>query len=1009
MKNINLNKFKLSIITIVSLVCLCALCIGFAFLPKADERKVLADEYTVTVTDGIADKGFYMEDGAEIRLLDGKYGVKFTTCVEKGFYNYLTTTYSGATIEFFTLYNYTGANVTDISYGAASTRQKKFNGTIEYEAEAADDTVFNYYFSLIYNGASAAGVDDATMQLAISHTVTARACVKVTPTEGDPVVIYAKCEDTARSLRGVANAAYLDKTEYNPAEQAVIAGYLVPAGKEIGDISETNGGYYGETYAGDPASYDEDDYEKQGDITVAGLVGSVKAEAYIDAKKVTASNSAGVVTISGYEFDKDEIGSNGADKVLTVFDTAGNAYRQTIKLVTRIITVKEDLMVFNINNTKYTEINVTNNATAIAGVGSITGYYVLGNDIDASGDYIFETQGVIRGADTSSGVGAKGFNGTFDGAGHIIKSLTFGNVMTKAEYCAANNIDSDDFDDTNKDYQKVWRYSAFSLFGIIGSNGTVKNFAMTDVKFNVTWDKTYYAMISGLAGLIVDGATVKNVYIDIASVNGGHKTNSPISGLAYCVYDGANVSNVIVDSTAELCLDYARTKAFSFIQEPGKSTDYTQGNICDNYCVSTFSDSIDTTVYSDLDAMATAGNDYSSFSSDCWHTVRGIKAWNGVRPLFSSNTYEVDLDNAKTALSANDLTALFGSPSATLVDAESATSGYTVSFDAGAIGITKSAGAIAWNGETINAAFYNADYGEKVTVRLCTKVITQASDLAVFNMGTYTNSYAFDNTVPTGTLTGYYVLDNNIDASGYTFDTQGAFTDNANCTSTDIGFRGTFDGRGYTISGITFGNVNNEIYKDKDSTYFSKVSFSLFGVIGVGATVKNFGITGVKFNITRDTGYGNMNAPFLSPLAMYVYQNATVENVYIDIAQARGGHTGSWATSLIGFAYRLHPGATVNNVIIDTTITDSDAYDASRKTSFVRNLRSGTTVNDYDENSIANTYIISDFTGSTDPLSSKVSIYADVAAMNAAGNNYSSFSTDYWDTTSGIPVWKTAA
>ena len=295
--------------------------------------------------------------------------------------------------------------------------------------------------------------------------------------------------------------------------------------------------------------------------------------------------------------------------------------------------------------------------------------------------------------------------------------------------------------------------------------------------------------------------------------------------------------------------------------------------------------------------------------------------------------------------------------------------------------------------------------GYRVPVTAYRKIITQASDLAVFNMGNYTNSYAFNGVLPTGTLTGYYVLGNDIDASTYTFDTQGNLTDNATCTDATHGFRGTFDGRGYTISGITFGNVDNTIYEDKDSTYFSKTSFSLFGSIGVGATVKNFGLTGVKFNIIRDTGHGNMNAPYLSPLAMYVYKDATVENVYIDIAQARGGHLGSWATSLMGFAYRLHPDANISNVIIDTKITDSDAYDASRKTSFVRNLRSGTTVDQYTH--IANTYVISDFTGSTDPLSSKVSIYPNLDAMVNAGNDYSSFSSDYWDvTTKGIPLWK---
>ena len=39
----------------------------------------------------------------------------------------------------------------------------------------------------------------------------------------------------------------------------------------------------------------------------------------------------------------------------------------------------------------------------------------------------------------------------------------------------------------------------------------------------------------------------------------------------------------------------------------------------------------------------------------------------------------------------------------------------------------------------------------------------------------------------------------------------------------------------------------------------------------------------------------------------------------------------------------------------------------------------------------------------------KIAQYATYEEMEAAGNDYSSFSAEFWDISSGIPVWKTLA
>ncbi|MBR4942737.1 MAG: hypothetical protein IKZ28_01790, partial [Clostridia bacterium] len=130
---------------------------------------------------------------------------------------------------------------------------------------------------------------------------------------------------------------------------------------------------------------------------------------------------------------------------------------------------------------------------------------------------------------------------------------------------------------------------------------------------------------------------------------------------------------------------------------------------------------------------------------------------------------------------------------------------------------------------------HNGEYGYKVNAYVATNVIREADDLQVFKYDEQGDVFG-----------GVYVLANNIDASSYTHYTQYA-------KAVAYGLRGTFDGRGYTIDGITF-DVGG-----------------LFGNID-GGTVQNVAFTNVKLQGTHSY-----------TLAYSVWNGAHINNVFVDI------------------------------------------------------------------------------------------------------------------------------
>jgi hypothetical protein len=172
-------------------------------------------------------------------------------------------------------------------------------------------------------------------------------------------------------------------------------------------------------------------------------------------------------------------------------------------------------------------------------------------------------------------------------------------------------------------------------------------------------------------------------------------------------------------------------------------------------------------------------------------------------------------------------------------------------------------------------------------VKTVTKAISVAEDLQFFKYSTDT-AKAFS---------GYYVLTKNIDATNYVHDYAVSVEANGlggvEATSTaNTGLTGTFDGQGYTIDSITFGQKNG-----------------LFGIIGnttKDAVVKNVAITNVQF-----TGLGAHEVI----LAQAIPQNSYVrlENVYIHTPKITGNLGGIFAYMVASSRVKM------NNCIFNIT------------------------------------------------------------------------------------------
>jgi uncharacterized repeat protein (TIGR02543 family) len=185
--------------------------------------------------------------------------------------------------------------------------------------------------------------------------------------------------------------------------------------------------------------------------------------------------------------------------------------------------------------------------------------------------------------------------------------------------------------------------------------------------------------------------------------------------------------------------------------------------------------------------------------------------------------------------------------------------------------------------KTIVAKVGNTEY--KLNVFFATKVIRTYEELTKIQEygGVKTSKFPADFTYTMYGYTGYFILGNDIDASPsmtktYKVGTMGRFDSQTWDTEME-GFRGVFDGRGYTIDNLHTGNSG------------------LLGDVLEGAVIKNLSMTNAKI-VEGKTGGG---------ILCYIFSRATAENIYIDFTTSVNNS---------GIFGRMNKAGTIRNVVI---------------------------------------------------------------------------------------------
>lgn len=292
---------------------------------------------------------------------------------------------------------------------------------------------------------------------------------------------------------------------------------------------------------------------------------------------------------------------------------------------------------------------------------------------------------------------------------------------------------------------------------------------------------------------------------------------------------------------------------------------------------------------------------------------------------------------------------------------------------------------------------YTMSAGYKMTVKGYSGIIDEAEDLEYFGLHNenYKNNPLYD---PEGDDTvgytfearnqdGYYILANNIDASGYTQPAGGTNTTQSLQGVAGIlkegggcGLTGTLDGCGYTIRNLTVGK------------------FGLFGVI-FGGTVKNIAFTDVHYTSTGTSGL----------MAAYAI-DATFQNVYVQ-AEKLGTGGGSLIASgmtgvfMSGCLFELPSAAGTGSLT-----SSGSHFLRPNDERLSRNGFNGVYVISPLELCKTDTYTIDSLGSGAKYTYEGIHRYktqADLEAAYTGGKEYENFDAKYWDKSGNVPVFKT--
>lgn len=820
------RNIKRNILSVLSVGAISALALGGVSMLNAPASATAAD----------STGAFYMDKGAAVSLAEGYGGIRWTTVVSEEWLadNADATLYFGTlvapvdSVDELTIEAAKAENSTIVNVGAGDISTAEGDAT--YYSAIAYDSILQAYTAQYPN----ADTTDV-LKKAYALELTARSYALV-----DGEVVYADAVDTTRSARQVANMAILsgESAKKSQTVQDRVEGY-------VGTMDHTEG---------------EVIYDLSSNNPVATQYTGAGTEIVIGAKRVNGTIANGIVTLAA---DQD---IPYGETWVSVFDDNG-VYSVPAVVATKVLTKAEDFAIFKANNDTWD------------GTGTLTeGYYILGNDIDARNyDYGDGAKG-LNSANISMWAGASGgdfgFTGTFDGRGHVVEGITV---------------------------------NTYGIFGA-AKNATIKNVAFTNVLCGTSSESSLYGTILG--GFIVN-STVENVYIQV------NKTLKDANDTAYgesfavvsdfynctiknCVF---NLGTTTSSTSGNYFGSFART---SYWAEEGTEmsnvyvisdtilTHKAEIGECDaeNYNEFTLDESLQTKVskvkrYENAAAMtADTTNDFDDFG-DTWRVVSNIPRWNGLTTAgVTADDVSVVIDMFSAADGDIDLVKAFGATEGqTVTLSEAYQNGRKLTVSDNKITDVKPV-FIMENGKKKDVAIVpvvlvgTVDGAAKtvsIGLKAYTQVIDEASDLAIF-MDTDKNvGYA---RAAANSYDGYYILKDDLDASSYKHSCDagwGVSMGINQLTSTDyfIGLRGTFDGNGHTIDGLSV-NTNG-----------------LFGAVN-GGVIKNVAFTNAKFDTAASAsgitgGSQNNKALFAAYMA-----NGLVENVYVELdALTTGNNVGA--------------------------------------------------------------------------------------------------------------------
>ena len=430
-----MKKIRSKMISCVCLAAMAILCLGFAL--QRDSLQASAE----TANDSAV---FYMDERASVKMMTNNTdsGIKFSVYMDKNQYDIMIDLSTG---EFKTNYE-VGAYVlpTVIAEGTDLLEYATGDNSLavfaelpanKWKQEDAWMTTYVYLWDLPSS--------------AYNEEISAVAYVK----DGEEIIYR-----TDEACRSMASVAYLvlqnSGNQLTESELAVLNAYTAnydaeiktPENEILVDIS-----------AGTAV-----------DLSTLGIAADDVLGVYLGEEYTTAYSIAdGKIIFT----DEAAVGDT-----IVSFITANKLYKVPMTIASKVITKASELnTIFDWGtDTSYTDETLK----YTYGEGK---YYALGNNIDATGVKMNSRVGQWR---VMEGVldGTEGFQGTFDGRGHIISNLSLPYYSFETPWCGG-------------------------IFGAIGKNGVVKNVAFENV---IGDENTRY--VSLLAG-VVNGGVIENVYI----------------------------------------------------------------------------------------------------------------------------------------------------------------------------------------------------------------------------------------------------------------------------------------------------------------------------------------------------------------------------------------------------------------------------------------------------------------------------------------------------------------